>query len=317
LKIFNLITKKSKTFPSPLTGEGKGGGEIFLHGGGRNLLCSLPINSKGISVIFLVIAMMLMVTIGYVFSYLIPTKQKSVSFVTQSPQAFFIAQSGVEYAVRYAVAHNWRTTADLAPLNGVNRNLGAGRFTINYTNIAPNLDTLTSWGEVPNSTERRRITVTNFTSFMQQHLVLDTTYDPCLHYTRAGGNYTYELYFHMIDIDPAGLSTIRLNSFRASWDVDPPAINRIRLSNTDTSGSTTVFNGTPVYNNGDPIVPFDTSHTIQPTQEHLVRIRWDATPGIRDFSNLIVYFYDINGNEYTFALDPDGIGLIGQTAACP
>ncbi len=61
------------------------------------------INSKGISVIFLVIAMLLMVTIGYVFSYLIPTKQKSVVFPIQSTQAFFIAQSGVEFAVRYAM----------------------------------------------------------------------------------------------------------------------------------------------------------------------------------------------------------------------
>lgn len=278
------------------------------------------LNPKGISVLFLVIAMLLMITIGYVFSYLIPSKQKSVVFPIQSTQAFFIAQSGVEYAVRYAVSYNWRTAANLAGLNaaGVNqKNLGAGRFTINYTNTAPNLDTLTSYGEVPIGTERRRITVTNFTSFMQQHLVFDTTYAPCLHYTRNGNNYTYEVYFHMTDIDPAGFPNIILNSFRASWDVDLPAINRIRLSNTDTSGSTTVFNGTPVYNNGGPIAAFDTNHTIQPTQSHLARIRWAANGGTCDFSNLTFYFYDTNGNEYTFALDPNGTGLIGQTQACP
>ena len=57
-------------------------------------------NSKGISVLFLFIAMLLMVMIGYVFSYLIPTKQKSVVFPIQSTQAFFLAQSGVEFAVR-------------------------------------------------------------------------------------------------------------------------------------------------------------------------------------------------------------------------
>ena len=68
------------------------------------------INSKGISVLFLVIAMMLMVTIGYVFSYLIPTKQKSVVFPIQSTQAFFIAQSGVEFAVRYR--HDANSTMD-------------------------------------------------------------------------------------------------------------------------------------------------------------------------------------------------------------
>ncbi len=125
-------------------------------------------NSKGISVIFLVIAMLLMVTIGYIFSYLIPTKQKSVVFPIQSTQAFFIAQSGVEFAVRYALNQTppWKTPAQLLLLNGLavyQRNLGAGRFTINYTNTT---DTLTSSGEVPTGTERRRISVSNFTKFL-------------------------------------------------------------------------------------------------------------------------------------------------------
>jgi hypothetical protein len=125
-----------------------------------------PINSKGISVLFLVIAMLLMVVIGYVFSYLIPTKQKSVLFPIQSNQAFFIAQSGVEFAVRYAKDNGLTTPAQLLGLNGAavyRRNLGAGRFTINYANTT---DTLTSFGEVPTGTERRRIVISNFTSFL-------------------------------------------------------------------------------------------------------------------------------------------------------
>jgi hypothetical protein len=127
------------------------------------------INSKGISVIFLVIAILLMIIIGYVFSYLIPSKQKSVVFPIQSTQAFFIAQSGVEFAVRFANGNGWTTTALLNNLNippNNTRNLGAGRFTITYTNVAPNLDTLISVGEVPSSTERRRIVVSNFTRFL-------------------------------------------------------------------------------------------------------------------------------------------------------
>ena len=121
-------------------------------------------NSKGISVLFLFIAMLLMVTIGYVFSYLIPTKQKSVVFPIQSTQAFFIAQSGVEFAVRYASDNNWRTPALLnTNLNGVTRTLGSGSFSLTY-NAATN--TLTSVGQVPTGTERRRIVVSNFTSFL-------------------------------------------------------------------------------------------------------------------------------------------------------
>ena len=110
--------------------------------------------------------MLLMVTIGYVFSYLIPTKQKSVLFPIQSNQAFFIAQSGVEFAVRYAKDQGWTTPTQLLGLNGgavYQRNLGAGRFTINYTNTT---DTLTSFGEVPIGTERRRTVISNFSSFL-------------------------------------------------------------------------------------------------------------------------------------------------------
>jgi hypothetical protein len=127
------------------------------------------INSKGISVIFLVIAMLLMITIGYVFSYLIPSKQKSVVFPIQSTQAFFIAQSGVEFAVRYAQDNGWTTTTLLNNLNtppNNTRDLGTGSFTLTYTNVAPNLDTLISVGYVPSGTERRRIVVSNFTSFL-------------------------------------------------------------------------------------------------------------------------------------------------------
>ena len=121
-------------------------------------------NIKGISVIFLVIAMLLMVTIGYVFSYLIPTKQKSVVFPVQSTQAFFLAQSGVEFAVRFAKDNGWTTKALLNTNlgGGVTRPLGTGSFTVTY---ASSNDTLTSVGYVPTGTQRREIVVSNFSSF--------------------------------------------------------------------------------------------------------------------------------------------------------
>ena len=122
-------------------------------------------NSKGISVLVLILAMLLMVTIGYVFSYLIPAKQKSVIFPIQSNQAFFIAQSGVEFAVRYACGNGWTTTTLLNNLNGIQTNLGRGRFTLTY-NFATYGDKLISVGEVPIGTERRKIVVSNFTSFL-------------------------------------------------------------------------------------------------------------------------------------------------------
>jgi len=124
------------------------------------------INSEGFSVIFLVIVMLLMITIGYVLSYLIPTKQKSVVFPIQSTQALFIAQSGVEFAVRYAQVNGWTTTTLLTNnLNGITRTLGSGSFTLTY-NFATYGDELISVGYVPSGTERRRIVVSNFTHFL-------------------------------------------------------------------------------------------------------------------------------------------------------
>ena len=122
-------------------------------------------NSRGLSVLFLVIAMMLMVSIGYVFSYLIPTKQKSVSLVVSSNQAFFLAQSGVEFAVRYATDQGWANKPALNGLDNMNRNLGRGSFLLDYDE--PN-DRLISRGQIPNSSERR-IVVSSFTSFLMTY----------------------------------------------------------------------------------------------------------------------------------------------------
>jgi hypothetical protein len=120
-------------------------------------ICLLA-NIRGISVIFLVIAMLLMVTIGYVFSYLIPSKQKSVVFPIQSTQAFFLAQSGVEFAIRYAQENGVGT------LNGTTRPLGNGQFALTY--VSTGTGTLTSNGQVPAGTTLRSIQISNFTNFL-------------------------------------------------------------------------------------------------------------------------------------------------------
>jgi hypothetical protein len=242
-----------------------------------------------------------MVIIGYVFSYLVPSKQKSVVFPIQSTQAFFIAQSGVEFSVRYATDQGWSTPAQLAGLTGRTRNLGAGRFTLTYTNSAPYLDTLTSIGEVPTGTVRRSIRVSNFSQFVAfTPLIIDPNSPaPCL--TRNcvfGICLQHELYFYITNV---GSSNIALDSFRATWDTDPPTINRIRFNNASR------FNGS--YTNGDPRTNFNANYTINPGDVIEVRIRWGLALGTCDFSNLVVYFYDTNNNMHTFILDPEGDGI--------
>lgn len=266
------------------------------------------INSKGISVIFLVIAMLLMIIIGYVFSYLIPSKQKSVVFPIQSTQAFFIAQSGVEFAVRFADQNNWRTPALLNNLNtppNNTRTLGAGRFTLTYTNTAPNLDTLFSFGEVPSGTVRRSIRVSNFTQFVAiTPLIIDPNSPvPCLITTSFRflfwWFYQYEVYFYIRNVSS---TNIVLDSFRATWTTDPPSIDRVMLDGTQR------WSGT--YANGDARTYFSSTHSIAAGDTIQVRIRWGwSLTANCDFSNLIVYFYDTNNNMHTFTLDPEGDGI--------
>ena len=248
------------------------------------------INSKGISVLFLVIAMLLMVTIGYVFSYLIPTKHKSVSFAIQSTQAYYIAQSGVEFAVRYAFTQtpSWTTPAQLVGLTGITRNLGSGRFTLTYTNTAPNLDTLTSVGEVPTNTPRRSIRVSNFSSFLTQGLIIDPG-SPAPYWF----NPRTQARFYIKNI---GSSNVTLTAFSASWD-EPP--NRQLTSITMTLGATTntVFTGT--YDSGfRNFTPPGNSQTIGPNQVIMVNVFWNQN--ISPSNSIIIYLYDTSGNMYTF-----------------
>ena len=245
-------------------------------------------NSKGISVLFLLIAMLLMVTIGYVFSYLIPSKQKSVALSIQSTQAFFIAQSGVEFAVRYATANGWTTTALLSNLNSITRSLGSGRFILTY-NYATYGDTLISVGEVPTNTPRRSIRVSNFTSFLSQGLIIDPG-SPAPFWTTP--NQTVRFF-----IKNVSGSNITLTAFSATWTESSPT----RLREIDMAGAQKFFGN---YRNGDPTQNFNrggNSQTILPNQVIQVDMNWfnNTVTG-----NIVIIFYTAAGQGYTFTLNP-------------
>jgi len=253
---------------------------------------SLLINTKGISVLFLVMAMLLMVTIGYVFSYLIPTKQKTISFAIHSNQAFYLSQSGVEYAVRFATDQGWTTSASLLGLNapGVNqRNLGRGSFTISYNNLT---DKLTSIGQILNASERR-IIISNFTTFVSTGLILVTP-APCWVNPRT------VVRFYIKNV---GSSGITLTSFSASWR-EPPVRT---LTNISMDG-VQKFGGT--YSNGSGgrnFTPPGTTQIVNANQTIMVNVIWNQN--ISPNCSTIVSFFDSSGKEYTFNLDPEGDGL--------
>jgi hypothetical protein len=265
----------------------------------KNLIC---LNSKGISVLFLIIALLLMVSIGYVLSYLIPTKQKSVRFPIYSTQAYYIAQSGIEYGIRYCSNQGWRGTTDsgiydLTHLNdsGVyQRNLGNGRFTINYTAAT---NTLTSTGEITNSSEKRIIKVSNFTPFLR------LIFDPA----SAAPQWVLGTRQARFYIKNVRLSDITLTGFAASWTQTGP---ERRITDIYMNG-VQKYSGT-YYSDSDlsPPVPFNSgggSQTISSGQVIEVLIYWHAN--VTNGRDIIIEFFTAAGDGYTFNLDPESNGL--------
>lgn len=256
-------------------------------------------NSKGISVLFLIVALLLMVVMGYVLSYLIPVKQKSVQFPIYSTQAFFIAQSGIEYGLRYGADRGWRGTTDsgtydLTHLNdpGVNqRNLGNGRFTINYNQET---DLLTSTGEITNRKEKRVVRVSNFTQFLR--LVFDpASPGPCW------SEGTREAPFSIKNVRG---NNVTLTAFYVTWTENPPPrrITRIEMNGVEK------YSGT--YYSGGPKTNFNrggNSQTITPNQVITVIIYWNAN--LTHGSNIIITFYTATGDGYVFNLDSEGNGF--------
>ncbi len=235
--------------------------------------------------------MLLMVAIGYVFSYLITTKQKSVAFPINSTQAFFIAQSGVEYAIRYSSSQDWRTTATLLGLNnpGVNqRPLGNGRFTINYDNVA---DTLTSTGEITGVSERRIVKVSNLTQFLNALTLDPASPVPCWCWQ------TQRVRFY---VKYAGTNSLTLNAFFGTWQETTG--RRLRQINMDGVLKYDAPGG--LYYNGNPRQNFNAgggSQTINPDQVIPIIIRWSGN--ISGTNTITIRFYTALGDPYTFTLN--------------
>lgn len=263
-------------------------------------------NSRGLSVLFLIIAMMLMVSIGYVLSYLIPTKQKSVIFPIQSNQAFYIAQSGVEYAVRYASDRGWRGVSDGSPsrfdLDRLNdapnnqRNLGSGSFTINYVTAT---NTLTSTGQITGSSASRVVSVSNFAQFLR------LTFNPASP-VPCWSLGTRRARFFITNVRN---TIVVLQSFSASWTQTGVArrITRIDM-NADQKYTGTYSNGGAPQNLNRPIG--NPSQTINPTQVINVLIYWNAN--IANGANIMITFYTGllgTGDAYNFNLDSASNGL--------
>ena len=246
--------------------------------------------------------MLLMVTMGYVLTYLLPTKQKSVISSIHSNQALFIAQSGVEYGVRYGSDRGWRGTTDtgvydLTHLNDLavyQRTLGNGRFTINYNSAA---NTLTSTAEVPNGTTRRGVRVSNFTQFLR--LIFDPA-SPAPTWTLG----TRRARFYITNVRG---DNVILTGFAASWT--QTGVVRT-ISRIDMNGVQKYAGGYASDPDLSPPVLLNrggNSQTITPGQVINILVYWSNN--VANCTNIIIKFFTAAGDGYAFNLDPQGNGL--------
>jgi len=87
---------------------------------------------KGVSAVALVIVLLVMSVLGFVLSSLTVTKQKTVLLPLKSAQAFYAAQAGIEYAIRYTADNQatfWAWPANIFPID---IDLETGSFNVTY-----------------------------------------------------------------------------------------------------------------------------------------------------------------------------------------
>ena len=92
-----------------------------------NGLIRLLRGESGFSVMVVIFVMLVLSVIGYSMTKMMATKQKSVPVTVQSSNAFYLAESGINYAGKYL--------SDLVtwPPAGETKNIGNGSFTTAYS----------------------------------------------------------------------------------------------------------------------------------------------------------------------------------------
>lgn len=258
---------------------------------------------RGVSIIALIIIMAVLGSLGYVFSSLIATKQYSMGMAAPSQQAFYIADSGIEYGIRYASERGWTTGAALNGLDGMAVNLGQGQFTLDYDQPA---DTLSSTGQV--SASQREAALENFTSFVSniQCLELVTSIDPppisgipACTFNQGGRTYVRFYIRNICSSQP----TITLTHFRAFWNPAQRRLQRIWFDGVlKFRGWYRSGNPWRAFNRGGRRQDVDTCHGAR-YEGIQVLVRFNRV--LAGNTTFVFLFRDTNGAVYTFNLgDP-------------
>ena len=177
------------------------------------------LRNDGISVVALVIVLLLLSTLGTVLVSLIITKQKSALLPLKSAQAFYAAQAGIEYAIRY---YNDTVFDPVANYSIGTKNLETGSFSVTYDPDSVE-QSITSTGTA--GTAKRVITLASFPTYIVAGggITRDPNQSP--YQDTAPGeqknvcvptvnNYDYDVYIFQIDLAKEGKHQARLNQVK-------------------------------------------------------------------------------------------------------
>ncbi len=111
-------------------------------------------NEKGISVIALIVAILLLGSIGYIMSSLMSRSQESVPRTLDSTNAFSLVQGGVNYTGKYLTG-----VTDWSILSGtLTKSLATGTFTIQWGAYDSGIKTITATITGASGSANRRVT---------------------------------------------------------------------------------------------------------------------------------------------------------------
>lgn len=143
-------------------------------------------NSKGVSLVVLLIAMTLITILGTSFVSLIASKQKAFVYQIDSYRALNLANAGVEYAVRFASDGTDGLGNSILltnPTLTLTRSLGPGSFDLAYRYSRTNIenDVLTATGSYRNSA-RRVVNLRRFRRYLSPLTLVPDANTPTLPY---------------------------------------------------------------------------------------------------------------------------------------
>jgi Tfp pilus assembly protein PilX len=131
----------------------------------KRMLTELVRSQKGFSVLAIIFVMLVLAVVGYSFTRMIATKQKSVPVTAQSNRAFSMAESGINWSGKYlSELVSWSFASDQT------KNLGNGSFDLSFTGFC-------NYGDpCPEGGTKMCITVASTGNYGDGQRVLNTRY---------------------------------------------------------------------------------------------------------------------------------------------